>query len=181
MDRRELERRAAAGEVFEYLFFWGAKGQHLGEVDASCLSQWHPSSFEVDGKRYATAEHYMMAGKARLFGDREIEAKILASDDPREAKGLGRKVRGFEAARWQQACVGIVVDGNVAKFTQHRKLRAFLLGTGETILVEASPLDTIWGIGLGKENPKALDPRSWRGTNLLGFALMDVRGKLGAA
>ena len=180
MDRRELERRAAAGEAFEYLFFWGAKSQHLGAVDASCLSQWYPASFEVDAKRYATAEHYMMAGKARLFGDHEIEARILASADPREAKSLGRKVRNFEAARWEQSCVGIVVDGNVAKFTQHPKLRAFLLGTGEQILVEASPLDTIWGIGLGKDNPLARDPQRWRGSNLLGFALMDVRAKLAA-
>lgn len=180
MDRRQLERRAAAGEVFDFLFFWGPKSKEPGVVDASCLSQWYPAAFAVDGRRYATAEHYMMAGKARLFGDRDIEAEILASDDPSEAKRLGRKVRGFDATRWQASRVGIVVDGNVAKFTQHPQLGAFLLGTGAKILVEASPLDTIWGIGLGEDNPKARDPRTWRGANLLGFALMDVRAKLPA-
>jgi ribA/ribD-fused uncharacterized protein len=74
-----------------------------------------------------------------------------------------------------------VTRGNVAKFGQHEDLRAFLLATDERVLVEASPRDAVWGIGLGASNPDARIPERWRGRNLLGFALMEARSRLRAA
>jgi ribA/ribD-fused uncharacterized protein len=178
MDRETLIARVTSGEAPEYLFFWGHRQRHPGVVDASCLSQWFPASFVVDGTHYRTAEHWMMAGKAKLFGDDESRELILASATPDEAKRLGRRVRDYEDEAWGRVRVDLVVEGNVAKFGQHAKLREFLLSTGNKVLVEASPRDCIWGIGLGRDNERARDPRTWRGRNLLGFALMQVRDRL---
>lgn len=175
MNVRELARQDEAGELPELLLFWGHRPPAGGGVNKSCLSQWYPAPFTVDGVRYATAEHYMMAGKARLFGDAEAERLVFADDDPGRAKGAGRRVRGFSEETWAAHCYALVVAANMAKFGQHRALRSFLLGTGERVLVEASPSDTIWGIGLSAAQPEAMHPASWRGLNLLGFALMNVR------
>jgi hypothetical protein len=174
-----LRARVAAGEAFRYLCFWGHRGRADGAPSAACFSQWFPAPFVVDGVRYATAEHWMMAEKARLFGDAAALAKVLAKDDPAAAKAAGRTVRGFDEAIWQRHRYGIVVAGNRAKFGQHPALAAFLAGTGDRILVEASPVDPVWGIGLAAADPGAHDPDRWRGLNLLGFALMDVRAGLG--
>jgi ribA/ribD-fused uncharacterized protein len=178
MDRRDLIARVERGEVIEYLFFWGHKQSAKAIVDKSCLSQWFPASFEIDGVVYRTAEHWMMAGKARLFGDTASLAAILACEKPDEAKQLGRRVAPYDDAAWAAARYALVVEGNVAKFSQNEELGAFLHNTGERVLVEASPLDGVWGIGLGKDNPLAQDPRTWRGENLLGFALMEARSRI---
>ncbi|MCB9882523.1 MAG: NADAR family protein [Planctomycetes bacterium] len=175
-DVESLERALADGHRCKYVFFWGH--QKAATPSATCFSQWYDAPFTVDGTHYATAEHYMMAGKARLFGDDEHRAAILACAHPGEAKKLGRRVRGFDPARWESARFELVVEGNVAKFSQHDDLRAFLLATGERVLVEASPYDRIWGIGLTRDHDDALNPSKWRGLNLLGFALMEVRERL---
>ncbi|HEY2512949.1 MAG TPA: NADAR family protein [Polyangiaceae bacterium] len=120
--KARLVEAVEKGESFDYLFFWGHTPKRDGVVDASCFSQWFPRAFEHEGVRYATAEHFMMAGKA----DR----------------------------------------------------RTRLESSGGKVLVEASPRDTIWGIGSGASNPDARVPGRWRGTNLLGFALMEVRAQL---
>jgi ribA/ribD-fused uncharacterized protein len=174
----ELARLDEAGTLPELLLFWGHRPPKGGGVGQGCLSQWYPAPFTADGVRYATAEHYMMAGKARLFGDAEAERLVLASDDPGKAKGAGRKVRCFEQDTWAAHRYDLVVAANTAKFGQHPPLRNHLLGTGERVLVEASPYDTIWGIGLSATQPEARHPAQWRGLNLLGFALMDVRREL---
>ncbi len=127
------------------------------------------------GVRYATAEHFMMAGKARLFGDAESEHRVLSDDDPGKAKGAGRKVKGFDEDTWAAHRYDLVVAANDAKFGQNPPLRAFLRSTGDRVLVEASPYDRIWGIGLSADQPEARTPEHWRGENLLGFALMQVR------
>lgn len=120
----------------------------------------------------------MMAGKARLFSDEETLAKILSAKTPGEAKKLGRLVRNFDDRLWKTARWDIVVQGNVAKFSQHAELAEHLLKTGDAILVEASPFDRIWGIGMAASNPKADNPDQWQGQNLLGFALVEVRERL---
>jgi ribA/ribD-fused uncharacterized protein len=120
----------------------------------------------------------MMACKARLFGDDEVLAQIVEAPGPREAKALGRAVRNYDDRAWRKARFDAVVQGNVAKFSQHEGRRAFLLATGARVLVEAAPRDTIWGVGLGASNPAISDPARWRGQNLLGFALMQVRDRL---
>ncbi|WP_171990917.1 NADAR family protein [Streptomyces sp. JHA26] len=167
-----------AGGRIKYLCFWGHRPLPDGRIGASCLSQWWPSPFTVDGVEYATAEHWMMAGKARLFEDAEAERRVLAAAHPAEAKKAGRLVRGFDEAVWERERFRIVVEGSVHKFSSDPALRAFLLGTGERVLVEASPVDRVWGIGLTADDEAATDPERWRGANLLGFALMVARERL---
>ncbi|MFD3455176.1 NADAR family protein [Streptomyces sp. NPDC058691] len=178
-DRDALVALTARGTRVKYLFFWGHQPQQDGSVGAGCLSQWWPSEFSVEGVRYPTAEHWMMAGKARLFGDEETLTKILAAPHPHAAKELGRQVRDFDGQAWERRRSELVVEGNVAKFGQDPALRAYLLGTGRRVLVEASPVDRIWGIGLALDDERAADPAQWRGLNLLGFALMEARARLG--
>jgi ribA/ribD-fused uncharacterized protein len=162
----------------KYLFFWGHTPKQKGVVDKSCFSQWFPVAFTVAGDTYATAEHWMMAEKARLFGNDDVRQRIIAARHPDEAKKLGRQVTGFDPAVWDAQKYELVVTGNYHKFSQHPALRDYLLTTGERVLVEASPVDAIWGIGLAGSHPDATQPARWLGENLLGFALMEVRDQL---
>ncbi|MDC0716384.1 NADAR family protein [Nannocystis bainbridge] len=159
-------------ETATMVLFWQPPG---------LFGQWTPSRFEVDGVTYGCAEQFMMAEKARLFGDEATRARILATDSPKQHKALGREVAGFEQAVWDRECLDIVVRGNRAKFGQDPALRAALLATGDKLLVEASPLDRLWGVGLRADDPRIHDPAQWRGKNLLGEALMRVRAELRAA
>ena len=174
MDREWLMKHR--DEMPEILLFYGHKT--TDEITEMCLSQWYPCEFEAEGTKYTSAEQYMMAEKARLFGDEEIRAQILKTSDPAICKKLGRKVRNFNQEKWNKNRENIARKGNFYKFSQNAKLREFLLSTGDKILVEASPRDRIWGIGMGKSNPDALDPAKWRGRNLLGFAIMAARKKI---
>jgi ribA/ribD-fused uncharacterized protein len=178
LDLEALRRSVSSGAHFRYRFFWGHAARADGRLSDSVFSQWWPCCFEVDGQPYATAEQFMMAGKARLFGDAEALAEILAESNPAACKALGRKVRGFDEAAWKGARFELVTRGNAAKFGQDGALRDYLLATGDEILVEASPRDRIWGIGLGRNHEHARDPRTWRGGNLLGFALVRTRAIL---
>ena len=161
----------------DFVFFWGHTDRKE-DVNKSCLSQWYMCSFVVDNVSYNCAEQFMMAEKARIFGDDDTWQQIMASYDPMTIKKLGRKVRNFNAYVWKKNCQQIVKRGNLAKFSQNQKLLEYLLGTGDKILVEASPKDTIWGIGLADDASEASNPRLWQGENLLGFALMEVRDML---
>ena len=127
---------------------------------------------------YKNAEQFMMAQKAKLFADDEIFQKILQASHPKEVKALGRLVKNYQEDLWQQHRFEIVVQGNLAKFSQNAELKQFLLGTGKRVLVEASPVDKIWGIGLATDDENAEKPLQWKGLNLLGFALMQVRNQL---
>jgi len=168
----------AAGAQTKFLFFWGHRPAPEGGIGTGCLSQWWPAPFTVDGVAYPTAEHWMMAGKARLFGDDQALAAVLAAGSARAAKAVGRVVCGFGEQEWAAARFDIVVAGNLAKFTQNPALARFLVSTGSTVLVEASPRDRIWGIGMSAGHRDAGRPSRWRGLNLLGFALMNVRDQL---
>ncbi|MER7109940.1 NADAR family protein [Streptomyces sp. NPDC000229] len=174
----ELIEQVSKGERVKFLHFWGHTPRRDGTVGASCLSQWWPSPFTVDGVEYATAEHWMMAAKARLFGDADAERQAIEAPNPALAKKAGRLVRGFDEAIWKRERFGIVVAGSEHKFAADPQLRAFLLSTGDRVLVEASPMDRVWGIGLAAHDERAHDPARWRGLNLLGFALMEARGTL---
>ena len=173
-----LNQEFEKGIQHEFYFFWGHTQKDEKLIDKSCFSQWFPAPFTVEGVLYQTAEHWMMAKKAELFNDIEIRQQILESAKPAFAKELGRKVKNFNDEKWSKACFEIVVEGNINKFSQLEQLRKFLLYTGDKVIVEASPRDTIWGIGLSQDNPKAMSPSAWRGKNLLGFALMEVRDRL---
>lgn len=172
----ELRSLVRAGAKPDFLLFWGHRVTR--RIGASCLSQWYPAPFELAGVRFATAEHYMMAEKARLFGDRGCEERILAASHPGDAKRMGREVKDFDPSRWEEQRWHIVVSGNLAKFRQNEAFGRYLLGTGQRVLVEASPVDGIWGIGLARDDERATQPVLWQGLNLLGFALMEVRSRL---
>jgi ribA/ribD-fused uncharacterized protein len=161
-----------------YVLFWGHTPKGGGELDAACLSQWWPAVFDADGQRFASAEHYMMWRKAKLFNDEATAAAVLTVGSPAKAKALGRTVTGFDDGVWQRHRWDIVVAGSVAKFGSDPALRSFLLATRRRVLVEASPLDRIWGIGLAADSEHATNPSEWRGLYLLGFALMEAREQL---
>lgn len=173
-----LKNKHKNGENLKYIYFWGHTPKHTQKLDVSCFSQWWPANFTVDGILYPTAEHYMMAQKAKLFDDDKIFTEILKSKHPKQAKDLGRRIQNFDYGRWQKHRFDIVTAGNLAKFSQNPDLKAYLLNTGNRILVEASPVDRIWGIGMAKDNPNIHNPHHWQGLNLLGFALMTVRDQL---
>lgn len=160
-----------------FLFFW-KPATSKSSLSRGCLSQWHLCEFSVGGTTYQCAEQYMMAEKARIFGDEATRQRILAESDPEAIKKLGREVQNFDAKVWDQQKFDVVVQGNLAKFGQNPALRKYLLSTGVRILVEASPFDRIWGIGMREDDKDVQKPERWFGTNLLGFALMVVRDEL---
>lgn len=142
------------------------------------MSQWHEATFAVGNLVFRTAEHWMMWSKARCFSDDRAAAKVLATPHPKAAKEIGREVRNFDENIWAGRRYDVVRTGNLLKFSQNAEERRLLLATGNKILVEASPYDLIWGIGRGEKDPLAHDVTQWRGSNLLGFALMSVRYSL---
>ena len=169
----------ASGENSEFVFFW--QPGDISHDPECCFGQWQYSEFSsaISGiEDYTCAEQYMMAEKARLFDDAETEKLIMAATDPKQMKALGRKVKNFKEDIWLKLRHSVVLSGNYLKFAQNRNMRDILLSTGDKILVEASPLDIIWGIGYSKNNAKAANPQNWRDSNLLGFALMEVRDEL---
>lgn len=170
-----LLEKYAREEKLKYLFFWGAIPRNNEQVDESCFSQWYNAPFVVDGVTYKTAEHWMMAKKALLFNDHTNYEKILKANTPGEAKQLGREVVGYIDELWLSNRYEIVKQGNIHKFTQHPELKDYIKNTNNRILVEASPVDEIWGIGMAANDPDIGLVDHWRGLNLLGFALMEVR------
>lgn len=153
----------------EMIFFYSEKNEN------GYLSNWYPAEFTYDGYHYKTSEQYMMHQKALLFDDEAVAQEILEADDQLTIKRLGRKVTPFDKDTWDANKVDIVYRGLLEKFRQNEDLKEQLLSTGDATLVEAAPRDVIWGIGLGKDNPRSQDPSTWRGKNLLGYTLMKVR------
>ncbi len=155
----------------KFLLFYGR---------SEVYSNWNKSGFTVKGIFFANGEQYMMYCKAMFFNDAATAAPILAEPDPEKVKILGRAVQGFNEAAWIENRLRLVRRGLLEKARQNPHIKAQLLATGDLILVEASPPDRIWGIGLGENDPRALDPAQWRGLNLLGEAWMWVRAQLRA-
>ena len=175
-DLKKLREEYNTGKKLEFVFFWSH--QECESITKTCFSNWYASEFSLDHIRYKTTEHYMMAKKAELFKDHEFLKKIMEADSPKVAKELGRLVRGFTNEIWDQYKYDIVLQANLAKFSQHPKLKEFILSTADKILVEASPHDNIWGIGMNEHHKDVKNPNLWRGKNLLGFVLMEVRDGL---
>jgi ribA/ribD-fused uncharacterized protein len=150
-----------------FTFFWSGP-----------FSQWEPSFFTIGGIRYNCAEQYMMAAKAELFNDIVILSQIMKSNSPKEQKALGRQVSGFNETAWNKVARFFVYQGNYAKFTQNPDLLVQLFDTGETLLVEASPYDKVWGIGLTAEQAAITPYIEWPGKNWLGEMLTKVRNNL---
>ena len=171
---KEMVRKNPTTEI---IYFWGHT-PNPKKMTKSCFSQWYDVYFEVDGIQYHTTEQYMMASKARLFGDEDTLKEIMNATNPSEYKKLGRKVKGFEPTLWDEKKLDIVVEGNKAKFGQNPELKEYLLSTDDAILVEASPYDNIWGIALDRDTAINGKVDDWKGQNLLGCALMEVRDYL---
>lgn len=138
-------------------------------------SNWQFSPMLIDSVRYSCVEQYMMAMKARLFGDRVTLKKIMATQIPKVQKQLGREVKGFDPEKWYEVAYEVVLRATVEKYRQNPKLLILLQSAGDLEFVEASPMDTIWGIGLGPDNPDALDKSKWKGQNLLGKAITQAK------
>ena len=168
----------SSGKFIKYLFFWGHQPSKNKQITKSCFSQWWVCNFSIDSIEYTSTEHFMMAEKAKLFKDLEIWQKIIDCSSPAAAKNLGRQVKGFDQEIWEAYRFEIVKKGNFHKFSQNQDLANFLIQTNKRILVEASPVDAIWGIGLAEDHHDANNPKKWRGLNLLGFVLMEVRDEL---
>lgn len=151
----------------KYVFFWNG-----------IYSQWYQAPMRIDGVLYNCCEQYMMHQKALFFGDTETAEKIMLTSHPRDQKQLGREVKNFNKDRWDKVNLQIVYKGNYAKFTQNEDLKKQLLETGNKILVEASPYDQIWGIGMGEEENGVDNPINWKGQNLLGWAITLVKQEL---
>ena len=158
-------------EDIEYL----PHNDHVIFFYGSVFSQWAYGPFVLHGTTYNCAEQYMMACKARLFGDTDALEKIMATDSPSEQKALGRQVRGFKVDVWEKVAKKYVTEANVAKFSQNEEFKKILLSTGERMIVEASPVDRIWGIGLDSSDPAVFDLNRWRGHNWLGLCIMEAR------
>lgn len=156
-------------KVGNFTLFFGAE---------DAFSNWHPCRFSYHGVEFSSVEQFMMFSKAKLFGDEESAVAILRAAHPKDQKAVGRKVKGFELARWVSRRESIVYVGCREKFAQNPGLRSLLLATAPTELVEASPFDRIWGVGLGQRDPLIADKANWRGMNLLGLTLDRVRETL---
>lgn len=150
-----------------YVFFW-----------SGIYSNWHPAAFTVDGQAYNCSEQYLMAEKARLFGDTTMQNRIMNAVDPSDQKRYGRSVIGFDKQKWDAEAKNVMYKGLYAKFSQNPDLKKQLFDTKGKTIVEASPEDRIWGIGLHWKDNKCLDSKNWRGTNWLGESLTLVRDTL---
>ena len=167
-------------KAFKYLYFWGHRPRKDDLIGKSCLSQWFAAGFTHEGLHYPTAEHWMMRNKALTFNDQTIAAAILANPDPRAAKAFGKKIADYDYKTWYNVKHEVVKQGNILKFGQNPTLNDFLLATDAIILVEASPNDAMWGIGMSATDAERVSPEDWKGTNWLGWCLMEARDALRA-
>lgn len=153
------------------ILFWRVTDKY------GAFSQWYPSEFFVVGHTYNCCEQYMMSEKAKLMNDTETFNLIMSETDPKKIKALGRKVKNFDSHLWDCYKKEVILTANLAKFTQNSELKKLLLGTGEEVIAEASPVDNVYGIGMA-ECKEAEDVTNWKGSNLLGYCLMTVRDML---
>ncbi|SAK83422.1 Swarming motility protein YbiA [Caballeronia arationis] len=154
-------------------------GQYLAFFhDSDILSHWHRCEFTYMSLTFNHVEKFMMYAKANMFKDIETRDRILKTDTPMACKKLGRQVKGFDPAVWDKYKYRIILVGNREKYKQNPGLGRFLLDTDPNILVEGNPYDRIYGVGLHKDDPAIGDPANWRGENLCGRAIMEVREEL---
>lgn len=175
------------GKKFDFLGFWGNKNDTKEE---KTFSNFYKSKFTVDifknrQHTFECSEQYFMYRKAIEFEDYETAEKILANGlSPSEYKSFGRMVKNYDDKKWNEIRYGVMIDGLRHKFNQNETLKQYLLKTGNKIIVEASPVDTIWGVGLAKVNKQGIpnniwkNPSKWNGQNFLGFALMELRDEI---
>lgn len=154
-------------ETSTHIYFWG-----------SFLSNFYLCQLKDDKYSYNSSECYFMAKKAEYFNDQESLIKILNLKKPQEQKQVGKKVKGFNKELWEEVSYKIMLDGLRLKFTQNNELKNKLLATNNKTLVEGSPYDKKWGVGLKYDDDRILDESNWQGDNLLGKALMEIREEI---
>lgn len=142
------------------------------------FSQWYNSPFEYNNMKFSCCEQFMMVDKAIIFSDPDSANAILTTKHPQDQKALGRKIKNFEQKLWDKVKLDFVFTGNYLKFTSSEELKETILRTGNSLLVEASPYDKIWGIGLSMSDSRKEDESLWRGQNLLGICITAVREKI---
>ena len=144
------------------------------------FSQWYKADMydPITGLTFNCCEQFMMYGKAKLFGDEEAMEDIMSTSNPRKQQAIGRQVKGFDQEIWDENARAIVTTGNYLKFTQNPDLLAKIMMYADHTFVEASPIDTIWGIGLSEDDDRALDREQWEGKNWLGECITAVKEKI---
>lgn len=148
---------------------------HNPNEENGYLSNWYQSEFTVDHVEFSSMEQYMMYQKAMVFQDQIVAKEILQTKDAAKIKQLGRKVANYNDHIWNGIRQIVVYEGLIAKFSQNKELKQQLKETKTAILAECAVKDRIWGIGLSMKDSKRLDITQWKGQNLLGYALMEVR------
>lgn len=153
----------------KYVLFWTAK---------DIYSNFYKSDFTHQGILFKWSEQAIMYRKALLFGATDIANEILKASDPQTCKMLGRSRKiPFDNDVWTEHREQIFKEVLLDKFNEP-SLRQAILNTGDRQFVEASPYDTIWGIGLRENHKDATNPKKWRGLNLLGKVLDEVKKEL---
>ncbi|WP_295167541.1 NADAR domain-containing protein [Ruminococcus sp.] len=170
----EMDRLRIGNTETDAIFFY-----RVGDAYGA-FSNWAPTPFTVDGVSFSTAEQYIMYRKCLTFGDTVTAEKLLSSDSPKEQKALGREAAGYIDSVWAGIRQTVAIRGLYAKFSQDAELKRLLLGTGDAVLVECTSNDRIWACGLDKDDDDRLSADRWKGQNILGFALMEVRNMLRA-
>lgn len=160
------------GKLFDAVFF------HLPEEPNGYLSNWYPANFSLDGITFTSTEQYIMYQKCLLFGDATSATAVLATDDTAEQQAIGRKASDFNSTVWNGMKQAIAFRGLLAKFSQNDQLKSQLLNTGDAYLVECAYKDTVWACGIRLNEDERFDISKWRGQNILGFTLMEVREAL---
>lgn len=170
----EMDRLRIGNTETDAIFFY-----RVGDAYGA-FSNWAPTPFTVDGVSFSTAEQYIMYRKCLTFGDTVTAEKLLSSDSPKEQKALGREAAGYIDSVWAGIRQTVAIRGLYAKFSQDAELKRLLLGTGDAVLVECTSNDRIWACGLDRDDDDRLSADRWKGQNILGFALMEVRNMLRA-
>lgn len=165
-----------ADNADNYVFFYG----HTEGRPFACFSNFYPSKFTADGKNFNCSEQYFMKKKQEMFDPTNVQLAnaIMAETSPAKIKAFGRQVKNYDETKWNQERYRVMKEALMYKFGQNQNMKQILMSTGNKILCECTNLDKIWASGLHITDPDRFDETKWKGQNLLGKALMEVRNEL---
>jgi ribA/ribD-fused uncharacterized protein len=156
----------------EPILFAGSDESQGTYRDFSTMSN---HEIEIEGTKYPSVEHYYQAMKAIAFKDDETLKKIMKTKTSKAVKALGNKVKDFNEEKWNEQRFDAMYKAVRAKFVQHPELREKLVETGDKKIGYADARDMYWSIGTSMGLEKAKSPSKWRGQNVLGKILMELR------